>query len=103
MAISARDRQAAYVRRLRAGVAPVVKVIKAPIPTTRTARLAGLVAGLTGFRDEYQTWIDRLPDDYAERSDDNAERLADVESLIENVTAALDSLADIEAPRIRLD
>lgn len=103
MALTGKERQAAYVERLRSGVAPVVKVIAAPIPTTRKARLAGLVAGLRELQGEYQGWLDSRPNDYADKSDANAERVSEVESFIETMAEAMDTLADIEVPRIRID
>jgi hypothetical protein len=103
MAMTNAERQRAFKARLRAGIAPVIKVIKAPAPTTRKARLAAIVSDLTRFRDEYQTWVDGLAEDYAERSEENAERVADVEAFLDSMGEALDALDGIEPPRIRLD
>lgn len=97
------QRQAAYISRLRQGVAPVVKLVAAKPATTRKARLAGIVADLTGLRDEYQTWENGLPDNYSDISDANADRLAEVEAFLEQVGEVLDSLSELEPPRIRLD
>lgn len=103
MAVPAKDRQAAYQNRLRAGVAPVIKVIEARPPVTRKARLGAIVGDLTSLRNEYQRWLDSRPENYSDISDANAERLAEVESFLEQVAEVLDSLADIEVPRIRID
>jgi hypothetical protein len=103
MAKQGSDRQAAYMERVRNGIAPVVRVIAPPAPTTRKARLASIAGDLKTLAGEYQTWLDSRAPDYADKSDANAERLAEVESFLEHVAEVLDALDTIEVPRIRID
>ena len=102
MAIPGNQRQAAYVSRLRQGVAPVVKLVAPKPATTRKSRLAGIMADLAGLRDEYQAWEKGLPDNYSDISDANSDRLAEVQEFLEQVGEILDSLSELEAPRISL-
>lgn len=102
MPVPQKVRQAEYLARLRAGVAPV-KVVKPLVPTTRKGRLTELVTGLSGLRDEYQSWLTALPDGYSDRSDENAARVSDVEAALEGFEEALTALEAIELPRIRID
>jgi hypothetical protein len=103
MALNGKQRQAAYMERLKAGIPPVVKVIAPPVLTTRKARLASIVGDLKTLAGEYQTWLDSRSPDYAEKSDANAERLAEVEAFLEQVGEVLDTLDSTDVPRIRLD
>jgi hypothetical protein len=90
------------MERVRAGIAPV-RVVKAIIPATRKARLAEVVANATALRDEFQTWLDGLPADYADKSDENSNRMAEAEAFVESMSEILDSLGELDMPRIRLD
>ena len=103
MALTNAQRQQGYKSRLKAGI-PIIKVVRPmPSPVTRKGRYAVVVAALTALRDEYQTWMDNLPADYADKSDANANRQAEVEAFLEHINEVLELLDTIEVPRIRLD
>jgi hypothetical protein len=102
MALSNRERQKAYLARLKAGV-PIVKVVRpAAPPRTRKAVLLQILMMGTTMRDEYRDWMEGLPEDYAERSDQNADRLALVQEFIAVMNQIIGGLSELEPPRIRM-
>jgi hypothetical protein len=70
----------------------------------RKVRLVGIVADLKTLAGEYQPSLGRLLADYPDRSGDNANRLAEVEALLEHVGEVLELIDTIMAKEgIRLE
>ena len=92
---TAADRQKAYRIRLAARETeqppPVVKLGR---PPSRPARLAALEAAARVLRDEYQGWLDSLPESLEESC--QAERLRET---VEQLDAVTDLLVEVQPPR----
>jgi hypothetical protein len=93
---TAADRQRAYRSRLAARLAGAT-TNPLPRPTrhpSRPARLATVVASLRALQEEYQTWLDSIPESLAD-----GDLAGKLQETIEQLGDVTDQLADIELPR----
>jgi hypothetical protein len=89
------ERQRAHRARLRDSLnSPVLPPIRQPRKRSRPARLAAVEDEIRCLLDEYQDWLDRLPDSLQESG--QAQNLADT---IESLSSAADLLAELTPPR----
>ena len=90
------ERQRAYRHRLAA--AQPRQEPPTPIrpgrPPSRPARLAALQGEASRLRDEYESWLGKLPDSLADT--DQAQLLSEA---VEQLQAVVDLLEDIQLPR----
>ena len=89
------DRQRAYRMRVATGQgAPVRPPSRPGRPPSRPARLAALQNSLQVLTDEYQNWLDSLPDSLQDSG--QGDRLRET---IEHLQEAADLLDEIQLPR----
>lgn len=92
---TAADRQRAYRSRLAAGRSHGASSAITPRrQPSRPARLAALQEALRALTDEYQTWLDSLPESLVDSV--QVERLKET---IEQLEAAAERLEEVDPPR----
>jgi hypothetical protein len=94
---NAADRQRAHRQRVKerlAGLQPVVLPPKPPQKLTRPKRLAVVEAELQTLINEYEAWLDAMPDNQSE-----SELAGQLQETIEQLQEAHDVVTSIEPPR----
>lgn len=95
------ERQQAYRQRIKAKLAGLWPTMApepqptAPRKRSRPQRLAAALAELQALAEEYQTWLDHVPDNLSEST------LAEqIQETIDQLDTALDALTDLDLPRV---
>jgi hypothetical protein len=88
------ERQKAYRLRATAVVQPMPPAPGRRRPRSRTTRLAALCSDAQQLRNEYESWLESLPE--ALNGGTQAERLTET---IDSLEAVFDLLSDIRLPR----
>lgn len=96
---SAAEKQRAYRDRLRAAgqvLSSAPKVVK-PKRQSRPQRLASIEAAVSALVDEYQQWLDAIPENLSE-----GQLAEDLREVLAQLQVVADDLAAIDPPRIGL-
>jgi hypothetical protein len=94
---NAAERQRAHRQRVKArlaGALPVVLPPKPPRKLARPKRLAVVEAELQALMEEYETWLEAMPDNLSE-----SDLAGQLQQTIDQLQEALDAVTAIDPPR----